>query len=69
MLEYALISATVVVAFAIAAQMGYNNAWNDRLQQPVNTYYVRFPDECLEKPIIKSCATYLNNLNTQVQIY
>jgi Flp pilus assembly pilin Flp len=46
MLEYALITGTVVVGFAAASQLGVSQLWAEKIDQPRDTYFITLHFNC-----------------------
>ncbi|HEV3232202.1 MAG TPA: hypothetical protein VG245_08105 [Candidatus Dormibacteraeota bacterium] len=46
MLEYALITGTVVVGFAAASQLGVSQLWVDKINEPRDTYFITLHFSC-----------------------
>ena len=65
MLEYALISMTVVAGFAVAYYAGFTDVWTKNLDQAVNGYYITVPTNCTKG--IDPCVNHLTDLNFQYQ--
>ena len=65
MLEYSLITGTVVVAFALANQLGFSSVFADQLEHSQEVYYVPLPNDLTN---IKQDAHYLQQLNNQISL-
>ena len=71
MLEYALISATVVVAFAAVTQLGITDAWTQSLDQNRDGQYVTLDFSCPDtgSNCIDSDISALNTINQQLELH
>ncbi|MGI8609686.1 MAG: hypothetical protein ACR2MY_10745 [Candidatus Dormibacteria bacterium] len=66
MLEYSLISATVVVAFAAASQMGFSDVFLHYIDNAQSTYNIQLlPDEVSPEAILKLTKTFNQQLPLQ----
>lgn len=66
MLEYSLISATVVMAFALASQMGVSDAFLKTINQAQTTYNIQLlPEELSPEAILKLTKTFNEQLPLQ----
>jgi len=66
MLEYALISATVVMGFAAASQMGASDAFLRTINDAQTTYNIQLlPDELSPEAILKQTKTFNQQLPLQ----
>jgi len=64
MLEYGLISATVVMSFALASQVGVIKSVADRLSSNVDTWNIRLPETISPSAIHDSAQKF----NDQIKI-
>ena len=60
MLEYALISCTVVMSFALASQIGVIRSVADRLNESQDAWNIKLPDE-ISAPAIHASAQKFND--------
>lgn len=65
MLEYALVSGTVIMAFAVAYQLGFSDAWLRNLNDSTNAYYMTLPIDCVDG--FNKCVDHLGDINFQYQ--
>jgi hypothetical protein len=65
MLEYALITGTVVTGFALALNVGLVDFWTRNLNDSVNNYYITLPVNCTEG--VETCVNHLTDINFQYQ--
>jgi hypothetical protein len=65
MLEYALITSTVIVAFALASQLGFSSRFADQLEHSQEVYYVPLPTDLTN---IHQDANYITQLNNQISL-
>jgi hypothetical protein len=68
MLEYALITGTVIVGFAAAGQLGVSKLWVDKINQPRDTYFITLHFGCPSglDDCGASIADSIDTLNTQI---
>jgi hypothetical protein len=63
MLEYALISGTVVIAFAAAGQLGLSDVFLRNLDTADSTYNVQLPDSLSLSEIANSADSFNQQIN------
>lgn len=65
MLEYGLITGTVVMAFAVCYQLGFTDAWSRNLNDSTNSYYMTLPTDCFQG--FNQCVDHFGDINFQYQ--
>ncbi|MFY9615219.1 MAG: hypothetical protein WAT58_07435 [Candidatus Dormiibacterota bacterium] len=65
MMEYSLISLTVVLGFAVAYYAGLTDVWTRTLNDSVNSYYITVPIDCTDG--VTPCVQHLTDINFQYQ--
>ena len=65
LLEYSLISCTVVMAFAVAHQLGFSDRFAEQIDHSQDVYYIQIPNDVTDLGNDVNAVLYLN---TQISL-